>query len=117
METVFRQGIKVLKIRSFQYVHDLVDGLIQTMASKYTQPINIGNPDEYKIIDFANLIKSMVKSQSSITFGPATNDDPKQRRPDISRAMKEINWYPKFSIDQGLGETIAYFRQYLSTQQ
>ena len=96
--------------RSFQYVHDLVDGLIQLMESEYTLPVNIGTPFEYSIKDFAQLIRSKVNSKSEITYLPALTDDPQQRRPDISTAEKYIKWKPQFPIDQGLEETIEYFK-------
>ena len=99
--------------RSFQYVHDLVDGLIQLMESDYTLPVNIGTPYEYTIEDFAKLIRSKVKSKSTITYLPALTDDPQQRKPDISTAEKFINWKPKFPIDQGLDDTIEYFKSRL----
>ncbi len=99
--------------RSFQYVHDLVDGLIQLMESDYTLPVNIGTPYEYTIEDFAKLIRSKVKSKSAITYLPALTDDPQQRKPDISTAEKFIKWKPVFPIDQGLDETIEYFESRL----
>lgn len=96
--------------RSFQYVHDLVDGLIQLMESEYKLPVNIGTPYEYTIKDFAELIRSKVNSKSQISYLPALTDDPKQRKPDISTAEKHIKWKPQFPIDQGLDETIEYFK-------
>jgi UDP-glucuronate decarboxylase len=108
--TVYGSGHQT---RSFQYVHDLVDGLIQLMESDYTLPVNIGTPYEYTIEDFAKLIRSKVKSKSTITYLPALTDDPQQRKPDISTAEKFINWKPKFPIDQGLDETIEYFKSRL----
>jgi UDP-glucuronate decarboxylase len=96
--------------RSFQYVHDLVDGLIQLMESEYTLPVNIGTPYEYTINDFARLICSTVESKSQISYLPALQDDPKQRKPDISTAEKHLKWKPRFSVNQGLEETIEYFK-------
>jgi UDP-glucuronate decarboxylase len=96
--------------RSFQYVHDLVDGLIQLMESEYTLPVNIGTPYEYTIKDFAQLIVSKTRSKSQIGYLPGLTDDPQQRKPDIAIAEKYIKWKPQFPIDQGLNETIEYFK-------
>ena len=109
--TVYGDGNQT---RSFQYVHDLVDGLIQLMESNYTLPVNIGNPHEYTIQDFAEMIRDKVNKNAPITHLPAPVDDPKKRRPDISLADKEIQWKPKFSIDQGIAETVEYFKTVLS---
>ena len=97
--------------RSFQYVHDLVDGLIALMESKYTQPVNIGNPDEYTIQEFAEIIQRLVGTKASLEFKKATEDDPKKRKPDITLAKKELGWKPQFSLNQGLRETVSYFKQ------
>ena len=104
--------------RSFQYVHDLVDGLIQTMNGTYKQPINLGNPHEFTIAEFASLVQKMVneapgkegKKEVVIKRMPAVVDDPKKRRPDITRAKREIEWEPRFSVEQGVQETIDYFK-------
>merc|ERR1719291_1578785 len=100
--------------RSFQYVSDLVDGLIKLMNSNYTGPVNIGNPTEHTIQEFATLIKAEVGSSSSIVHKAAVEDDPKRRRPDISLAEKVIDWQPRVSLKQGLEKTIDYFRKELS---
>lgn len=96
--------------RSFQYVSDLVNGLIALMNHDYDLPCNIGNPEEYTVKDFAYLIKDLVKSNSEIKFLPATRDDPSKRRPDISTAKKEIDWEPVVNLKDGLSATIEYFR-------
>jgi len=101
--------------RSFQYVSDLVDGLIKLMASDYSGPVNLGNPDEYTINQFADLIKTITKSQSKIIHLPATTDDPTKRKPDISLARKKLNWSPKVSVQEGLRKTIEYFQKELET--
>jgi UDP-glucuronate decarboxylase len=95
--------------RSFQYVDDLVDGLTLLMKSECNTPVNIGNPDEYTINDFACLIKKMTKSSSRIIYMKETEDDPKKRRPDINKAKEILNWEPKISVRDGLVKTIEYF--------
>ena len=95
--------------RSFQYVSDLVDGLIKLMNSNYSYPVNIGNPDEYSIKQFAVEIKRLVGSRSDIVHLPRTKDDPSKRKPDISLAKKVLNWSPQVSVDEGLKNTIHYF--------
>ncbi|KAG8034770.1 hypothetical protein G9C98_007846 [Cotesia typhae] len=95
--------------RSFQYVSDLVDGLVTLMASNYTQPINIGNPVEHTIEEFAMIIKDLIGGTSKIIRLAAVEDDPQRRKPDISRAKKYLNWEPKVSLTEGLKKTIAYF--------
>ncbi|CAF0733240.1 unnamed protein product [Adineta ricciae] len=99
--------------RSFQYVNDLVDGLIALMNSNYSMPMNIGNPDEYTIEQFAFKIRNLVGSQASIVYKDPVVDDPKQRRPDITLAQTWLNWSPKISLNDGLNRTIAYFRNEL----
>ncbi|CAF3705019.1 unnamed protein product [Adineta steineri] len=99
--------------RSFQYVSDLVDGLIALMNSNYSMPMNLGNPDEYTIEQFATKIKELVGSQASIVYKDPVIDDPKQRRPDISLAKSWLNWEPKVLLSDGLNKTIAYFRNEL----
>eukprot|EP00092_Neocalanus_flemingeri_P049007 GFUD01056180.1.p1 GENE.GFUD01056180.1~~GFUD01056180.1.p1 ORF type:complete len:426 (-),score=133.65 GFUD01056180.1:547-1824(-) len=100
--------------RSFQYVSDLVSGLVTLMASNYTQPVNIGNPEEKSINTFASLIRDMVGGDSDIVHLPAVEDDPQRRRPDISRAKAELNWEPKVPLSKGLAKTVEYFRKELS---
>lgn len=83
--------------RSFQYVSDLVDGLIALMASNFTEPVNLGNPVERTIQDFALIIKELVGGSSQIEQSMAVEDDPQRRKPDITRARKYLNWEPKAS--------------------
>jgi UDP-glucuronate decarboxylase len=110
--TIYGTGAQT---RSFQYVHDLVDGLMALMNQNYTQPVNLGNPDEYSIKEFASFIKGKVDSKTSkIVNLPATTDDPQQRRPDITVAKKHLDWEPRFSVAQGILETIQYFKRRLS---
>jgi len=99
--------------RSFQYVDDLVNGLLQLMESDYDQPCNLGNPDEYTIKEFAELVVSQIDSNSTIVYKPKTTDDPQQRKPDISVANKNIGWKPVVSVKEGLKKTIDYFSKEL----
>ncbi|KAK6057013.1 NAD dependent epimerase/dehydratase family protein [Cooperia oncophora] len=105
--TIYGDGSQT---RSFQYVDDLVDGLILLMNSNCSLPVNIGNPEEYSISDFARIIKDLVGSESSIVNKSSQEDDPQQRRPDISRAAKELKWQPQVDARVGLIKTIEYFR-------
>uniref|UniRef100_A0A182PS67 UDP-glucuronic acid decarboxylase 1 n=1 Tax=Anopheles epiroticus TaxID=199890 RepID=A0A182PS67_9DIPT len=100
--------------RSFQYVSDLVDGLVSLMASNYTQPVNLGNPVERTIQEFAEIIRDLVGCKSKIIELPAVEDDPQRRKPDISRAKKNINWEPRVPLQEGLMKTIDYFRKELA---
>lgn len=106
--TVYGDGEQT---RSFQYVHDLVDGLILLMNKGYTEPVNIGNPEEYTIRDFAELISDQISPGIPIKSLPATADDPKKRKPDITRAKTYLGWEPKFAVRQGLEETIGWFKR------
>lgn len=102
--------------RSFQYVDDLVNGLIMLMNGNYSNPVNIGNPDEYSVHDFAKLIIQLTNSTSVIKFLPATQDDPHQRKPDISIAKQHLGWEPKVNVRDGLMKTIEYFKTQLKTE-
>merc|ERR1719203_1025575 len=86
--------------RSFQYVDDLVDGLVKLMNGNYDSPVNIGNPDEYTINAFATKIRDMCKSKSDIKHLPKVADDPTQRKADISRAKEQLGWEPKVTVDE-----------------
>ena len=97
--------------RSFQYIHDLVDGLIQAMNGDCKDPINLGNPHEFTIAEFAKLVQNMVSEKQVVIKNlPPVIDDPKRRCPDITKAKREIYWEPRFSVEQGIAETIEYFR-------
>ncbi|KAH8380491.1 hypothetical protein KR009_011068 [Drosophila setifemur] len=109
--TVYGNGKQT---RSFQYVSDLVDGLISLMASNYTQPINLGNPVEQTIGEFAHMIKELVGGPSVIRQTKAMEDDPQRRKPDITRARQYLNWEPKVPLESGLQRTISYFRNELA---
>lgn len=97
--------------RSFQYVSDLVDGLVALMNSNYTQPVNLGNPVEHTIEEFALIIRDLVGGKNEILEMPAVEDDPQRRKPDISRAKSVLNWEPRVELKDGLERTIKYFRQ------
>lgn len=99
--------------RSFQYVDDLVNGLTLLMNSNCNTPVNIGNPAEYTINDFAYLIKEMTNSESRIIYMKEAEDDPKKRRPDIRKAKEILNWEPKITVREGLVKTIEYFSDLL----
>lgn len=104
--------------RSFQYVSDLVDGLISLMHSNYSAPVNLGNPDEYSIEEFATVIQELVDGvsrTSQIVHMSGVQDDPQRRRPDISVAKKVLGWSPKISLQKGLEKTVQYFRKKLLT--
>jgi dTDP-glucose 4,6-dehydratase len=101
--------------RSFCYCTDLIDGFMRLMLSDQTGPINIGNPTERTMLEFAQEIKRLTGSSSEITFEPLlTPDDPKQRKPDITKARALLHWEPKVSLEDGLQETIAYFKKKLA---
>lgn len=106
--TVFGDG---LQTRSFCYVDDLVDGIYRLLHSDYPLPVNIGNPDEISLKQFAEEIKELTGSASEIVFRPLPQDDPKQRKPDISKAKELLGWQPKVSRREGLMKTLAYFKE------
>jgi dTDP-glucose 4,6-dehydratase len=108
--TVFGEGRQT---RSFCYVSDLIEGIYRLMLSDYDLPMNIGNPTEMTVLEFAKEIIRATGSKSKITYKPLPQDDPKQRRPDITRARKYLRWEPKVDLAQGLVKTIEYFRQKL----
>lgn len=99
--------------RSFQYVSDLVDGLHRLMNSDYDMPVNLGNPDEYSVADFAQHIKSMTNSKGVIVNLPKSEDDPQQRKPDITVAKTQLAWEPQVKVEEGLQRTISYFQRVL----
>jgi dTDP-glucose 4,6-dehydratase len=106
--TVFGKGQQT---RSFCYVSDLIEGIYRLMMSDYGLPVNIGNPAEMTVLEFAKQIIRATGSRSKISFKPLPQDDPKQRRPDITKAKKILQWEPKVKLADGLTETIEYFRQ------
>jgi UDP-glucuronate decarboxylase len=96
--------------RSFQYISDLINALIKFMNSKSHGPINLGNPEEFTILDLANLVISKTNSKSKIVFKDKLQDDPVLRCPDINKAKQELNWEPKVKLSEGLDYTIDYFK-------
>ena len=111
--TIYGDG---LQTRSFCFVSDLVEGIVRLMNSDkaITGPINIGNPSEFTVKQLAEMIISMTKSESTIVYKPLPQDDPKKRKPDITLAMRELEWIPMVEIHEGLEKTIKYFEDYPS---
>jgi dTDP-glucose 4,6-dehydratase len=105
--TVFGDGSQT---RSFCYYTDLIDGIYGLLMSKENQPVNIGNPNEITLISMAKKVISVTKSSSKIAFKPLPVDDPRIRQPDITKAKEIFNWFPKVSLDQGLKNTLEYFK-------
>jgi len=105
--TVFGDGSQT---RSFCYVSDLVEGLRLLMESEERYPVNLGNPAEITILEFAERIRRLTGTGSETVFRPLPEDDPKLRRPDISKARRLLGWEPRVSLEEGLASTIAYFR-------
>ncbi len=105
--TVFGEGNQT---RSFQYVSDLVAGVKKLMEVDFHEPVNIGNPNEWTVLDFARLIIRLTGSHSEITFRPLPVDDPRTRQPDIARARELLRWEPAVPLEQGLLETIEFYR-------
>ena len=110
--TVFGDGSQT---RSFCYVDDLIEALVQLLKSPDDMigPVNIGNPEELSILELAEIIIQLTKSRSEIVFKPLPLEDPRQRRPDISLAKERLNWEPIVKLEEGLRQTIAYFRRIL----
>lgn len=106
--TVYGKGNQT---RSFCYYSDLIDGILKLLFSKETGPINIGNPREFTILQFAKMVQSFTGSKSRIIYEPLPKDDPQQRRPDITLARTKLKWEPKVPLEVGLRETIDWFAQ------
>ena len=106
--TIFGDGTQT---RSFCYVSDLVDGLIRLSESDERYPVNLGNPAELTILQFAEAIRRLMGSNFDLVFEPLPADDPRKRRPDISKAKKVLGWEPTVRLEDGLRETVEYFRQ------
>lgn len=109
--TIYGDGSQT---RSFCYVDDLIEVAIRLMNSPHTGPINIGNPTEFRILDLANQVLALTNSRSPIIHHPLPSDDPKQRRPDITKAKTLLHWEPTIPLEQGLKSTIAHFEQKLA---
>ena len=108
--TVYGEGKQT---RSFCYIDDLIRGILALTEADYQQPLNLGNPQEFKIINLAQKIISLTRSSSQIRFFPLLEDDPKRRKPDITKARKILDWKPEVSLEEGLTKTIAYFKDKL----
>jgi UDP-glucuronate decarboxylase len=109
--TVYGDG---LQTRSFCYASDLIEAMLRAMEQPEIGPINIGNPGEFTILELAEKIIKLTGSKSKIAMKPLPGDDPKQRRPDISKAKRFLNWEPSVCLEDGLKETIKYFSTFLS---
>ncbi|MBT3801270.1 MAG: NAD-dependent epimerase/dehydratase family protein, partial [Bacteroidetes bacterium] len=105
--TVFGDG---LQTRSFCYIKDQVDGIYKLLLSDYAYPVNIGNPDEITILDFAKEVIELTGSKSKIVYESLPVDDPMQRRPDISLAKEKLGWTPNHTRTEGLKKTVEYFK-------
>ncbi len=112
--TVFGNGRQT---RSFCYVTDTVDGLVRLMESDFPGPVNIGNPEEMTIMDFAEFVLERIDTRSSIVHMELPEDDPKVRKPDISLAGEKLGWEPTIGLEKGMAETIEYFREKLRVLQ
>lgn len=115
--TVYGDGKQT---RSFQYIHDLIDGLIALMNSDETRPVNIGNGDEFTIGEFAELVREVVEKvqkedgfqprRVDIVYKPMPTDDPQKRRPDTTRAKEVLQWQPRWTVRMGLEEMVRYYK-------
>jgi dTDP-glucose 4,6-dehydratase len=105
--TVYGDGSQT---RSFCFVSDLVDGMVRLLLSSETDPVNVGNPTELTILAFAQMINGLTDNQAGIAFKPLPVDDPRVRRPDITRARTLLEWEPRVAVEDGLRETIEYYR-------
>jgi len=110
--TIFGEGTQT---RSFCYVDDLIEGMTRMMATPadFPGPVNVGNPREFTILELAELVLRIVGGKSKLVFKPLPSDDPRQRQPDISLARQRLGWEPRVTLEDGLKETIAYFRKTL----
>jgi dTDP-glucose 4,6-dehydratase len=102
--------------RSFCFFSDLIDGVQRLLQSDYELPVNLGNPNEKSILELATLVNGLVGSEAGLVYAPLPVDDPKVRRPDISKARRLLNWQPQVGLERGLQDTIAWFRQGLRGQ-
>jgi len=111
--TIYGEGNQT---RSFCYVDDLIEGFVRMMNSgpEFTGPVNLGNPAEFRILELAELVLKMTGSSSRLVFKPLPQDDPKQRKPDISLAEQQLQWTPKIMLEEGLDRTIHYFKKLFS---
>ena len=110
---VFGDGTQT---RSFCYVDDLLEGAIRLMESEEIMPTNIGNPVENTILEFAEAVRKLAGCSAPVEFHPLPQDDPKRRRPDISKARRILGWEPKVSLEEGLRRTLPFFRERLGAK-
>jgi UDP-glucuronate decarboxylase len=110
--TIYGDGSQT---RSFCYVDDLIDAMIKMMATdrSFTGPVNIGNPGEFTMLELAELVLRLSGSKSKLVYQALPSDDPKQRQPNIELAKQKLDWKPKVGLEDGLKETIAYFKKLL----
>ena len=106
--TIYGDGSQT---RSFCYVDDLIEGMASLMNSNINSPVNIGNPEEFKIIQLANIIKDIINPNLDLIYKPLPEDDPSQRRPDISKARRYLQWQPKINFEKGIHFTIDWFKR------
>lgn len=106
--TVYGKGSQT---RSFCYIDDLIEGLCRLMRAPINEPVNLGNPHEFTIMQLAKIVLRLTGSKSKVIFKPLPQDDPRQRQPDISRAKKFLKWGPRVSLEEGLRKTVAWFKQ------
>lgn len=108
--TIYGDGSQT---RSFQYIDDLIDGMIKVMATndKFTGPVNLGNPEEFTIEELAHKVIELTNSKSKIIYKPLPEDDPIKRKPDITKAISSIDWKPRVGLEEGLKKTIDYFKK------
>jgi UDP-glucuronate decarboxylase len=111
--TVYGEGQQT---RSFCYVDDLVDGMMRLMDSEHTGPINVGNPNEFTILELAERVRALVNPNLPIEYRPLPSDDPRQRQPDITKARTLLGWEPRVMLAEGLERTVAYFRERLGVE-
>ena len=106
--TIYGDG---LQTRSFQYVDDLIEGMIRMMATgnDFIGPVNLGNPGEFTMLELAEKVIELTNSKSKIVYCPLPGDDPKQRKPDIALAKEKLDWQPTIRLEEGLRRTIGYF--------
>jgi dTDP-glucose 4,6-dehydratase len=112
--TVFGDGSQT---RSFCYVSDLIDGIYRLLLSDEAEPVNIGNPAELSVLEFARTIRRLTGTSSEIVFRPLPVDDPRVRQPDITKARAKLGWEPKVGLEEGLMRTIDYFKRVLAVKE
>lgn len=106
--TIYGRGRQT---RSFCYVSDLIDGIYKLMLTRFNQPVNIGNPNEFTMLELARIVTGLTNAKSRIIFKPLPEDDPRQRQPDITRAKRILKWQPRIELREGLKTTIEWFQK------